>query len=245
VRARRRQPTRAPREFTVAQFQVRRYDNAMTQPGPSATPETPAPETCTEHQQSVKWHCAICHKPLCSACQPVGYAHQVYHGECLNRQQTQPAKQRSAPLAKVDAPSTGVRVAAWLFIISAIVWLGIGLLAAGVALISQHYVPLAATIGNPLVVLDDIPGSRGLVGWIALLGLLGAVVQIWIGLGLLNCIAAARRAVLFFAWLEVLAALLGWTIVAVAQQGFWDIPVPALCLIIFFSRKDVKKQFQP
>jgi hypothetical protein len=217
----------------------------MTQINSAPIPATPAAEICPEHQQPVKWECAICHKPLCSACKPVAYDHQVFHTDCLNRRNSQPAKRTAGPRQAVDAPSTGVRVAAWVFIVSAVLWLGIGLLAAGVALISRHYIPLAASIGNPLVVLDDIPGSRALIGWLAVLGLLGSVVQVWIGLGLLNCIPAARRAVLLVAWLEVVAAVLGWTVVLVAQQGFWDIPISAVCLILFFSRKDVKKQFHP
>ena len=145
----------------------------------------------------------------------------------------------------VDAPSTGVRVLAWSFIVSAILWLGVGLLAAAVALVSRNYVPMAAASGNPLAVLDEIPGSRGIIGWFAMGGLLGAVMQAWLGLGLLNCVPAARRVVLFFAWLEVVLAVLGWTVVLIAQQGFWDIPVIGVFLIVFFSRKDIKKQFHP
>ena len=184
---------------------------------------------------------------MCPDCKPIAYDFKIFHRECLEKFNRVPEKKRPAAIRPVaaDAPSTGVRVVAWSFIVSAILWLGVGLLAAGVALLSRHYVPMTASAGNPLVVLDEIPGSRGIIGWFAVIGLLGAVVQAWIGLGLMNCVSAARRAVLFFAWLEVVLAVLGWAVVLIAQQGFWDIPLIGVFLIVFFSRTAIKKQFHP
>ena len=216
------------------------------QPTQPLTPEIPSETSCPDHDQTAKWTCAVCGKPLCSNCKPVAYNYKIFHRDCIDKLNREPEKKRARPTAMaVDAPSTGVRVVAWTFIVSAILWLGFGLLATGVSLASRHYVPIAASLGNPLAVLDEIPGSRGIVGWFAVIGLLGTVVQAWIGLGLLNCVPAARRTVLFLAWLEVVVAVPGWAVVLLAQQGFWDIPLIAVLLIIFFSRKDVKKQFQP
>jgi len=191
-----------------------------------------------------KWTCAVCGQPLCSACKPVAYAYKIFHRECLEKKLRKLEPVRAVAAAS-DGPSTGVKGVAWSFIVSAILWLGAGLLALGIALFSRHYLPAAGWLGNPFPVLDDIPGSRALIGWFAGISFAAVVIQVWIGLGLLNCAPGARRALLIFAWLEVGVAVLGWLVVLLAQEGFWDIPVIAVGLIIFFSRKNVKAQFAP
>lgn len=217
----------------------------IMQPTQNPVAQTPGEDACPEHGRKPKWVCAVCGKPLCPACKPIAYQYKVFHRECIEKYNQMPEKKRVPLPVATDAPSTGVRVVAWCFVVSAVFWLGIGLLASGVVLASLHFVPLNASLGNPLAALDEIPGSREILTWLAAAGLAGAAVQTWIGLGLLNCIPSARRVVLFFAWLQVLVAMLGWAVVLISQQGFWDIPLIAVILIVYFSRRDVKKQFQP
>ncbi len=204
-------------------------------------PEVKTPEFCPVHQQPVKWHCAICGRPLCSACKPVAFNFQVYHPACLNptRQQAEKNKAESPG----EAPSWGVKIVAWIFLVAGIVLFGLGLLLLGIRLYSHHDLPLSGWLGQSFPVLDDIPGGRTALTWLSLSSFGISAVQILLGLGILNCVQTARRVVLFFAWLQVLVAGFAWAVIALAGTGFWDIPVFALFLIYFFSRRDVKQQF--
>lgn len=200
------------------------------------------PVACGEHGQTAKWSCGICGQPLCTDCRPVAYNYQVFHPACLEAgRKRQESKSRDK---KPDAPSGGVRFVAWVFLVMAIVLFGCGLLLLGVSFFSQHYVPLASWAEGTWPVLDEIPGSRSVLGWAGALALLTAGVQAALGIGLLNCIMAARRVILLFSWLEVVFAAAAWLVIWVSGKGLWDIPVAGVALIIFFSRKKVKQQFQ-
>ncbi len=213
-------------------------------PEPTASPAPQAPGACPEHQQPAKWTCGHCGRPVCSACGPVAFDYKVFHPKCIEKFRQEP-KRDPRKVWVQDAPSTGVKVVAWTLLVSAVLWLGLSLLALGVTFFTQNYLPLSGITGNPLSALDEIPGGRTLVGWVGVLGLAGTVVQVLLGLGLLNCVPAARWVILIFSWTEIVVAVLGWLVVLVAQEGFWDIPIFALVLVAYFSRSDVKKQFQP
>ena len=99
-------------------------------------------------------------------------------------------------------------------------------------------------MGQALVRLRTELGGRTALIWVGFITVFLAVLQVFIGVGLLNCVQAARRTVLIFSWLEILVALAGWIVVLAAGQGFWDVPVFAVILIVYFSRRDVKRQFE-
>ena len=200
------------------------------------------PAVCPEHSLSAKWVCGTCGKPVCSGCKPVAYDYRVFHPACLELASAREEKKAVRPPA--EAPSAGVRFLAWLFMILAIAVFGFSLLLVGVGILSRSAMPMGAWIGNTMPTIDDIPGGRTALIWMGVLVALAAVVQGFIGVGLLNCVQAARRAVLVIAWIEILAAIAGWIVVLAAGQGFWDVPVFAVGLIVFFSRKSVKRQFE-
>lgn len=232
-----------PVKNIIAPVPATGYDErTMPEPTAPAVPQAPGP--CPEHQRSAKWLCGQCGQPVCAACQPIAFDYKVFHPKCLEKLRQEPQR-RSRQVWAGDAPSTGVKVVAWTFLVSAVLWLGLSLLALGVTFFAQHYLPLTGLTGGPMSALDEIPGGRALVGWVGVLGLAGASVLVLLGLGLLNCVPAARYVILIFSWAEIIVAVLGWLVVLLAQQGFWDIPIFALVLVAYFSRADVKKQFQP
>jgi hypothetical protein len=151
-------------------------------------------------------------------------------------------KHKAKPL--VDSPSPGVKVIAWFFLAMAVVTFGLALLILGVTLFSRRSVPMMNWIGGVFPTLDDIPGGRRFLGWFGFLTLAASGVEVFVGMGLLNCLQAARRMILIFSWIEVLVAGFGWFVVLALKSGFWDIPVLAVVFIYFFSRKDVRRQFE-
>jgi len=199
------------------------------------------PAVCSEHDRPAKWVCGKCGKPLCSACKPVAYDYRVFHSGCLELVSQQAEKK--AVRSTAEAPSAGVRFLAWFFMVTAVAVFGLALLLLGVGLFSRGAMPMGALLGGTLPTIDDVPGGRVALIWVSIFVALFAGAQVLIGVGLLNCVQAARRAVLVFAWIEVLLALVGWIVVLAAGQGFWDVPVLAVIVIIYFSRKDVKQQF--
>ncbi len=226
--------------FYVALPWVRRYSMPMS----TQREDLQSSQTCQEHNQPAKWICNHCGKSICSVCKPVAFNYQVFHRECLNQvnQKTEKTVTRSRPL---DAPSAGVRGIAWFFMVVSVLLFGVALLLIGVALFSHHYVPMMTTWMGSMPSLDDVPGGRVFLGWLSFIAMAGSILQFFIGMGLLNCLPGARRAVLIFSWLEVILAGLGWLVVLVAGEGFWDIPVFAVVFIVYFSRKDVRRQFEP
>jgi hypothetical protein len=174
----------------------------------------------------------------------VAFNHQVFHRVCLDQVSAQETKKKPTKTV-ADAPTPGVKFVAWCFMVLAVVLFGLALLLLGVVLFSRHAMPVMAWLGNAFPTVDDVPGGRALLGWLGFFALAGAVIQFFVGVGLLNCVQGARRAVLVFAWLEILLAALGWLVVLVAEEGFWDIPVVAVALVVYFSRKDVRVQFEP
>ncbi|NTV52941.1 MAG: hypothetical protein HGA76_08025 [Candidatus Firestonebacteria bacterium] len=211
----------------------------------SIEPENPinVPAVCAVHGHPGKWVCGKCSQSLCSDCKPVAYDFRVFHPACLELESRQAEKKAShRPL---ETPSVGVRFLAWFFMIAAVAVFGLALLLLGVGFLSRSAMPLGALIGGGLPTIDDVPGGRTLLIWMGFLVALLAVLAVFIGVGLLNCLQAARRAILVFSWIEILLALIGWIVVLAAGRGFWDVPVFAVLMIVYFSRKDVKRQFEP
>ncbi|MEW6516641.1 MAG: hypothetical protein AB1439_07060 [candidate division FCPU426 bacterium] len=206
-------------------------------------PTSESPLQCTEHNQPGKWKCGVCGQPVCGECNPVAFSYQVFHPRCLpeaHRRQEQSEVLKREP----EAPSAGLKTVAWSFMVAGIVLFGVALFLFGISLFSQA-VPIRAIIaGTVAPSLDSIPGSRMLLNWTGAVCLAISAGVFILGVGLLNCVAASRRLVLFLAWLEVLAAGLGWLVVLGLGHGFWDIPVIGLLLIVFFSRPSVKRQFE-
>jgi hypothetical protein len=172
----------------------------------------------------------------------VAYDYKIFHPGCLELASRQAEKKAARPQA--EAPSAGVRFLAWLFMITAVAVFGLALLLLGVGFLSRGAMPMGAWLGGTLPTLDDVPGGRTALIWVGFITVFLAVLQVFIGVGLLNCVQAARRTVLIFSWLEILVALAGWIVVLAAGQGFWDVPVFAVILIVYFSRRDVKRQFE-
>ena len=197
---------------------------------------------CPIHSQPAKWHCGVCGRPVCSACAPVGLDHQVFHPDCV-KQARERMEQGDKNRAEVEAPSRGVRLVAWAFIIAGILLVGTALFFLGMSLFGKS-LPIRGLITGPLPGIDNIPGGRTTLNWAggisAFLGLIWTI----IGIGLINCATAARRAVLVMAWLEIILAVLVWLVILIAGHGFWDIPVIAIGLIWFLSRRGVRKQFE-
>jgi hypothetical protein len=202
----------------------------------------PQPELCPEHHQLSKWHCGHCHKPLCPACKPIAYHYRVFHKTCLEAASHLEEKKSMPP--PEDFPSAGVKLIAWFFLVLAVVTFGLGLLLLGVTLFSRRAVPMANWIGGAFPSLDDIPGGRPMLGWLSVLALGASGLQVFIGVGLLNCAQVARRLILVFSWTEILIAGLGWLVVLAGHKGFWDVPVLAFIFVIYFSRKAVRRQFE-
>jgi hypothetical protein len=197
---------------------------------------------CPAHSRPAKWACGKCGRPLCPECKPVAYDYRVFHPNCLVLVSREVEKKSARPIA--ETPSAGVRFLAWFFMISAVAIFGLALLLLGVGILSRSAMPLGAWFGGSLPTIDDVPGGRSAMIWVGVLLTVAALLQGLIGVGLFNCVQAARRAVLVFSWLEILAALFGWVVVLALGQGFWDVPVFAVALIFYFSRKDVRRQFE-
>jgi hypothetical protein len=201
-----------------------------------------SPVVCPKHERPGKWVCGKCGQPLCPECKPVAYDFKVFHPACLELASHQEEKKAARPPA--EAPSPGVRFLAWFLMVLAVAVFGLALLLLGVGLFSRSAMPMGAWLGGNMPTIDDVPGGRQALIWLGVLVAFAAAVQALIGVGLLNCVQAARRAVLFFSWLEILIALAGWIVVLATGQGFWDVPLVAVILIIYFSRQDVKRQFE-
>ncbi len=144
---------------------------------------------------------------------------------------------------EVEAPSRGVRLVAWAFIIAGILLVGTALFLLGMSLFGKS-LPVRSLITGPLPGIDNIPGGRTALNWAGGISVFAGLIWTIIGIGLLNCAAAARRAVLVIAWLEIVLAVPAWLVILLVGRGFWDIPVIAIGLVWFLSRRGVKQQFK-
>lgn len=209
---------------------------------PDSTPIPSGAAICPVHQREAKWQCGVCGLPVCSYCRPAALHYHVFHPQCIaaarDRKKIQEQQQ-----AALEAPSAGVRALAWTFLVTAILLFGTALLLLGFALFSQT-IPLRSLVTGTAAGLETIPGGRTALHWLSAGSLAASALLLVLGVGLLNCASAARKTVLFLAWLEAVLAVLGWVVVAVTGTGFSDVPVLALFLIWFFSRRSVKRQFQ-
>jgi hypothetical protein len=196
---------------------------------------------CPQHARLGQWLCGGCGQPLCPECQPIAYQNKVYHPVCLHHRREQIDKPGKKAVS--DGPSTGVNVIAWIYISLSVILVGLALIMLGLVLFSHQSVPMGAWLGGASAGLDDIPGGRTLVTWASVSLLIVAAGLFFLGIGLLNTSQAARRIILLFSWLEVLVAAFAWLVVAALGKGFWDIPIPAMFLIWFFSRKSIRQQF--
>lgn len=198
---------------------------------------------CAEHSQPGKWTCGVCGQPVCRECKPAAFSYQVFHPRCLPEAHRR--RERGEILQKeADAPSPGLRFVAWSFIVGGMLLFGLALLFFGIALFS-HSMPIRAIMAGTVAPnLDSIPGSRTLLNWLGGISLMLSAGIFLLGVGLLNCVAASRRVVLFLAWAEVVAGVLGWMVVLLMGEGLWEVPVAGVCLILFFSRPSVKRQFE-
>ena len=104
--------------------------------------------------------------------------------------------------------------------------------------------PIRSLITGPLPGIDNIPGGRTTLNWAGGISAFFSLVWIIVGIGLLNCAAAARRIVLVIAWLQIILPVRAWLVILVIGHGFWDIPVIAIWLVWFLSRREVKQQFE-
>ncbi len=198
---------------------------------------------CEIHQQNAKWPCGFCGRPVCHDCHPVGLNYQVFHPQCAPhaRQQMDQQEQNEK---EVEAPSPGVKFFSWLIIIGAMVLFGLGLFLFIFSLLGQQ-VPLRAMLSSPVPLsIDSIPGGRTILTWLGALGLIFSGLGAVLGVGLLNCAAAARKILLVLAWLDVVMSGLIWLGIAIVGHGVWTIPVVAGVIIWFFNRPRVKKQFE-
>jgi hypothetical protein len=210
---------------------------------PVSNPPAPQDLHCAEHNQPGQWRCGVCSQLVCRECKPVAYNYQVFHPRCLpeaHRKQEQGETLKQ----EVEAPSPGLRAVAWSFMIGGMVLFGLALLVFGIALFSKAMPIRAILAGTVAPSLDSIPGSRTLLNWLGVISLALSVGVFLLGVGLLNCVAASRRVILLLAWMEVVAGALGWMVVLALGQGIWDVPVVGACLIVFFSRRSIKRQFE-
>ncbi|MCD4813264.1 B-box zinc finger protein [bacterium] len=213
----------------------------MTTPKePSADPEK---SICPVHQEPAKWHCGHCGAPLCKSCKPIALHYQVFHRECVEKARDQIEEQAQAK-DEIDAPSWGVKAISWSIFALGVIFFGLALFLGGLALFGKS-IPIRSLMTSTVPAsLDAIPGSRNILNWTGILAGLAGIGAVGIGIGLLNCVRAARYILLTVCWLEVVVALLGWMAVLLLGGGFWDIPVFALFLIWFFMRKPVRRQFE-
>lgn len=207
--------------------------------------ELPIPENlqCAEHNRTGKWKCGVCGQPVCSECKPVAFNYQVFHSRCISEAHRR--QERGEQLKQeAEAPSPGLRFVAWSFMVGGMLLFGLALLFFGLSLFS-HSMPIRAIMaGTVAPSLDSIPGSRTVLNWMGAISLGLSAGVFLLGVGLLNCVAASRQIVLFLAWTEVIVAALVWTVVFMMGEGFWDVPVLGAFLIVFFSRRGVKRQFE-
>lgn len=204
----------------------------------------PAPAICPEHGQSAKWHCGWCGKPLCKACQPIALNYQVFHPRCVDQARNMLETEDNARQRDIETPSLGLKIISWGFIVIGMLFFGLALLVLGLSLFSRTLPIRALLTGTVAPSLDSIPGIRAAFNWLAVISMVLAAGVTLLGVGLLNCVAVARRVVLVFSWLEIVAAILGWMIVLLLGQGFWDVPLLAVFFIWYFTRPDVKRQFE-
>jgi hypothetical protein len=210
---------------------------------PDAIPaEEQAPAVCPEHGQPVKWHCGLCGKPICPACQPIGWNFQVYHKPCLPKAQRAEEEKEKAS-HPLDAPTLGVRFSAWYLVVKGLIFFSIFLLLIGLALFSQS-LPMRALMTTPLAAgLDTVPGGRMFLAWGGAACLVFSLVWFILGIGLLNCLALARNLLLVISWLDVILAGLVWLVILFSGHGLWLVPVSSILFLGYFLRKDVKSQF--
>ena len=200
-------------------------------------------QQCLEHKTNAKWVCGVCGKPICKDCKPIALNFQVYHRECVDTARKKLEK-KAEDQSEIEAPSLGLKIIAWCFFVGGVFLFGLALFMLGLSLFSKA-VPIRAMMTNAIPVsLDSIPGSRMFLNWFGgFIVLISMGISI-MGMGLLNCVAAARYAVLTLAWLEIILAALGWLVVLLIGGGFWDIPVLGGFLVWYFLRSDVRKQFE-
>ncbi len=207
--------------------------------------EAPSKETlfCAIHHQSAQWQCGLCGQPICHDCHPVGLNYQVFHPQCAP-QAREKMDIQDQQRKEVDAPSPGVKFFSWLIIIGAMVLFGVGLFLLIFSMIGQQ-VPLRAMMSGPVAPsIDSIPGGRTLLTWLGGLGLIFSGIGLVLGIGLLNCVAAARKTLLVLAWLDVVLSAVVWLVIAIVGRGVWTIPLLAGVIIWYFTRPKVKKQFE-
>jgi hypothetical protein len=212
-------------------------------PSSSKQNKPPLEQQCLEHNTRAKWECGHCGKPICKTCKPIALNFQVYHRDCVEKAR-RILEKRADDQNEIEAPSLGLKILAWCFFIGGVLILGLALFLLGLSLFSKA-VPIRALMTSTLPTsLDSIPGSRILLNWIGGFSVLMGVVISMIGMGLLNCVAAARYAVLTLAWLEIVLAAFGWLVVLLLGDGFWDIPILGSFLVWYFMRRSVRKQFE-
>lgn len=207
--------------------------------------EQSRPETfyCEAHQQTAKWVCGVCGKPVCKMCRPRGFNYQVYHPACVDKARAK-VDQHDSYSKEVEAPSIGVKLFAWLYTIGGMMLLGLGLFFI-IFSITGEQVPIRAmftTAVSPTI--DSIPGARSALTWLGVISLVLSVVMIIIGIGLLNCVAAIRRVLLVLCWLDITISTGAWIVIAFTGKGFWMIPIISIASIWFFSQRKVQQQFE-
>lgn len=208
------------------------------------TESDPAQAVCPEHAQEAKWHCGECGKPICKACQPIALNYQVFHRGCVDQARNKLEKQDHVRKHDIESPSLSLKIISWGFIVAGLLLFGLALLALGLSLFSRT-LPIRALLSVPVPPsLDSIPGIRTLFNWLAGVSMLFSVGITILGAALLNCVAVARRVVLVFSWLEIGVAVLAWMIVLLLGSGFWEVPLLAIFFIWYFTRKNVKRQFE-
>lgn len=190
-------------------------------------------QLCPIHNQPAPWICGNCGKPLCKSCQPVGLNFKVYHSECV-------AEGRKKITAEEDlkrdfpAPSIGVRILGWIYITLGIMVFG-----------STLYLFGRLQWGGPMETwsrLSFIPEHFPLI--LLLFPLLVGVGLGVLGMGLLNCVSAARIAILIYVWFRIVGIVLtGWMYFG-TSMFWWSIPWVSVFLLWFFMRKNVKRQFK-
>ncbi|MBN1595095.1 hypothetical protein JW933_04125 [candidate division FCPU426 bacterium] len=169
--------------------------------------------------------------------------YQVYHPACVETARQRLEKQENKK-GEIDAPSTGLRIISWGLISLGIVVFGLALFLVGISLFSKSIPIRALMTASVPEGFDSIPGGRTFLNWMGGISLIASVLMTVLGVGLLNCVAAARYAVLSFAWLEIVLAALGWLVVWWTGAGFWDVPVMGGFLIWYFLRPQVRMQFK-
>lgn len=198
---------------------------------------------CSLHNQPAKWQCGICGRPVCQACEPRGFNYQVYHPACIAKARDNLDYQQQAR-AEVEAPSLGVKLFAWIMMVGGMLLFGLALFFLIFSLVGQQVPIRALMTGTVAPSLDSIPGARSGLMWLGTIGLVLSVLIGILGIGLLNCVAAARRVLLVMAWIDILAASLAWVVIGLIGQGWWTIPIVSGLAVWFFSKRKVKQQFE-